>query len=150
MTLSVLDSVAELLLPAKESEVRHASTWLDSACRERGVPPEQINRLDICLNEALANIIFHTGGACLSPNIRLHLDVQLGQSINEASITISDTCPPFDPLAVVLKPRSQTLAEVEPGGLGLTLIRTYSDKLSYRYNEGCNQLKFSTRWIEGR
>jgi anti-sigma regulatory factor (Ser/Thr protein kinase) len=53
-------------------------------------------------------------------------------------------------LAVVLKPRSQTLAEVEPGGLGLTLIRTYSDKLSYRYNEGCNQLKFSTRWIEGR
>lgn len=147
MTAPVLNPVAELSIPADTCEVRRASAWLEIACLERGVPPDEIDRLDLCLNEALANVIDHGGAATQSFPIRLHLDIaHHNQITNEATVTISDSGAPFDPLAALPKSRPKSLAEAEPGGLGLMMIRNFSDSLRYLYGEGRNQLSFSVRW----
>jgi serine/threonine-protein kinase RsbW len=146
MTASVVNQIAQLSIHADAREVRRASAWLAMACLESGVPPDEISRLDLCLNEALANVIDHGGTTAQSIPIRLHLDVHRNQATNEAIVTICDSGTPFDPLATTPTSRPKTLAEIEPGGLGLIMIRHFSDNQRYRYSEGSNQLTFSVRW----
>lgn len=145
---SAADSVAELSVGADAEEAGRASAWLETVCLERGVPAEQIRRLDLCLNEALANIIAHGGPAARSSPVQLVFRVCRHADINEVALTVSDSGAAFDPLAHQSGPRPQTLAEAEPGGLGLIMMRNFSDALSYRYSEGRNQLTFSVRWAE--
>jgi anti-sigma regulatory factor (Ser/Thr protein kinase) len=146
MAASVVNPIAELSIPANTEEVRRASAWLELTCLERGVPPDEISRLDLCLNEALANVIGHGGTSIRAFPIRLHVDVHRNQTNSEAIVTVSDSGAPFNPLANPPKSRPKTLAEAEPGGLGILMIRKLSDNQSYRYSNGNNQLIFSVRW----
>lgn len=150
MTASAVGPTADLSIRAHTGEVRLASAWLEKASIERGVPADQINRLDLCLNEALANVMAYGGATALSYPICLHLDVRRDQTTNAASVTVSDAGVAFDPLSAPLKPRPKALAEAEPGGLGLSMIRSIADNLSYRYSDGRNQLTFGVRWTEPR
>jgi serine/threonine-protein kinase RsbW len=135
------DPVAELLLRADTLEVARASAWLETACRARGVPPEEIDRLDLCLHEALVNVITHGDENPAAP-IVLHLQV----SHCEATVTVADSGAPFDPLAAPLPPAPKTLHEAKPGGLGLLMIRRLSDMQQYTYSGGQNRLSFAVRW----
>jgi anti-sigma regulatory factor (Ser/Thr protein kinase) len=144
--MSSVGSLAELSIHPHTGDVRRASDWLACAGNELGVPADQIHRLDLCLNEALANIITHGGATALAFPIRLLFDVCHGQNTSEATVTVSDAGAAFDPVAAPLKPQAGTLAEAEPGGLGLLMIRSFVDQLNYRYNDGRNHLIFSVRW----
>jgi len=149
MTSSVFEPIADLSIRAETGEVRRASAWIEQACRERGVPKEASGRLDVCLNETLANIFAHGGEAALLAPIALHLEVNHDKSANEAIVTVSDSGAAFDPLAVSPAARPKMLAEAAPGGHGLMMIRSSADSLSYRYLEGRNQLSFGVRWCGG-
>lgn len=137
---------SEFLLRADVGEVRNASAWLESACLHHGMPVEQARRLDLCLNEALANIISHGGPSALSAPVHIFLDLHRSSDGNEAAITVTDTGVEFNPLSHRPKPRPQTLEEAVPGGLGITMMHNFSDAMNYRYAEGRNQLTFTVRW----
>lgn len=148
MTASVVDSVAELSIGADADEAGRASAWLETVCLEHKVPAEQIGRLDLCLNEAIANIIAHGGPTALSSPVQLHFSVHHRENANEARLTVADAGIAFDPLAYQPKPRPKILAEAEPGGLGLMMMRSFTDDMSYRYSEGRNQTTFTVRWTD--
>jgi hypothetical protein len=57
MDLTVLDRCFELEIHADAFDLREASAWLEKTGIATKVPADQIFRLDMCLNEALANII---------------------------------------------------------------------------------------------
>jgi anti-sigma regulatory factor (Ser/Thr protein kinase) len=61
MTAPVSYARAEITIHANSREARRASMWLETAAAGEGVPPDQIVRLDQCLDEALANVINHGG-----------------------------------------------------------------------------------------
>jgi anti-sigma regulatory factor (Ser/Thr protein kinase) len=149
LTVTTADSVSELAIPADLGEVLHASRWLEQVGKARGLPAEQIQRLDLCLNEVLANIIGHGGLELQSPPVQLLLDVRRSAYSNKAVLTVTDTGIPFDPLAYQQKPRPQTLAEAEPGGLGIMMMRDAADAIRYRYSEGRNCLSFEVGWSAG-
>jgi len=145
MILPVDNSVKDLLIPSEIGSVGHASAWLESTCLENDVPESEISRLDLCLNEALANIIYHNDVA--RPfTIRLSLAINQNSIASEAVVTIHDSGKPFDPLSALPKSKPKTLAEAEPGGLGILMIRKFSDNQHYRYIEGYNQLSFGCCW----
>jgi anti-sigma regulatory factor (Ser/Thr protein kinase) len=146
MALPVLQSYAELSIRAEGGEVRHASAWVEQTCRHWGVPPSEIGRLDVCLNEILANILSHGDDGALSVPIFLHLEVYRDEAGNKAMVTVSDGGAAFDPLAYATPARAETLAEVKPGGLGLLMIRSSADSLGYRYSDGRNNFSFGVRW----
>ena len=146
MTSSVFESTADLSIRAETGEVRRASAWIEQTCRERGVPKNESGRLDVCLNETLANILAHGGEAALSAAILLHLEVNHDKSASEAIVTVSDAGAAFDPLAAPPWMPPKILAEAELGGLGLMMIRSSADSLRYRYLDGRNQLSFGVRW----
>ena len=51
----------ELEVPAQLSVLRRASAWLNSHATEWSIPETVIHRIDLCLNEVLANCVTHGG-----------------------------------------------------------------------------------------
>jgi serine/threonine-protein kinase RsbW len=136
----------ELTISASGDEVRRASDWLCAACQEGGVPQQDVERLVLCLNEVLANVIVHGGGDALSEPIELSLEIGLDDAGGKAGVTVSDAGHAFDPLGVSAKTLPATLEEASLGGLGLVMIRRCSDWLDYRNEHGHNHLTFGARW----
>ena len=145
---STANASAELAIRPRPDEIGRASLWLERACLEQAIPAPEMNRLDVCMNEALANIMFHGGPAALSSRITLRLEVIRDDDAIEAVVTTSDYGPPFNPLALPPRIPPKTLADAESGGLGLVMIRSYADTLSYQHRDGRNQLSFCVRWAE--
>ena len=128
------------------SEAWRASIWLDEAGSARGIPAETLSRLDVCVTEAVANAIDHGGAGSGGSPICLRLDVHRSGNGGEAVVTVSDAGSAFDPLAAQPKARPRLLAEAEPGGLGLTMLRRFADALDYSYSGGRNHLTIRVRW----
>jgi anti-sigma regulatory factor (Ser/Thr protein kinase) len=148
MNTFIPHAIEELSIRADADEVRRVSIWLETVGLKHGVPAEHIGRLDLCLHEALANVIAHGGAVALPAPVCLHFDTHRNEGTGQAAVTISDAGMAFDPLVARSKVRPQTLAEAKPGGLGLSMMRSNADDLSYCNREGCNHLTFVVRWAE--
>jgi serine/threonine-protein kinase RsbW len=141
----------EYAIAANVSEINHASAWLEKICVEKLVPAEQLIRLDLCLNEVLANIIHHGGLGAQEQPIILQLSICNHDELScEAKLTISDTGMPFDPLSAPEKTRPKTLADAVPGGLGVVMIKKLTDDCHYIYRDKRNMLSFSVVWAKPR
>jgi serine/threonine-protein kinase RsbW len=148
MNASVATAPAVLSIQASTTEARGASSWLEAEANARGVPDEHVRRLDHCLDEALANVVAHGGPAARASPVTVNLEVRRSRDGGVAAVTVSDSGVAFDPLPVLAMPKSgpASLADAMPGGLGLTMIRSYSDSVGYRHSDGRNHLTFSVRW----
>ena len=136
----------QLAIRASADDVRSASEWLEQICCEHDVPAEQILRLDLCLNEALGNIIVHGGPTALKAPVHLVLEINADGRQVQAELSVSDSGKAFNPLTAVARDQALTLADATPGGLGLTMINGYSDRLDYAFREGRNHLTFVVQW----
>lgn len=150
MTAGVQHLTAKLHIAADGDGVRRASMWLEEAGAGLAVPDFERGRLDLCLHEALANIISHGSPLAMGAPIHVCLDVRRDGDTHEATVTVSDAGPAFDMAHAPLRPRPQVLADAEPGGLGLLMIRSFSDHQHYSYSDGRNNLGFSVRWVDAR
>ena len=67
-----------------------------------------------------------------------------------AELSVADAGVAFDPSTYPPEQtaRPASLAEATPGGLGLLMIRSFSDDLSYRRSEGSNHLTITVSWTE--
>ena len=132
-----------LAISPDPKEFRTASSWLHTICAKHGVSRSAIDRLDLCLNEALANILAHGGASALQHPISLSVEFLQSPEIINVSVSITDRGAPFDPTATASKQLPQSLEEADPGGLGLIMIRSNADQLAYSYINGANELRFT-------
>lgn len=150
MGLPANEFEATLSIAAESSEFSRATSWLESVCGTRGVPPDQRYRLDVCLNEALANVLAHGGRAARVNPIRLDLSLRQMQDAGSARMTLCAAGVEFDPNSHRQKPVPQTLEEAEPGGLGILMMRTYADDIEYRRLGEQNCTSFVIRWTSDK
>lgn len=136
----------ELTIGTNGDDVRRASDWLSATCRQHEVPEELVERLVLCLNEVLANVIVHGGNTAISSPVKLMLEVSVDGGHGKAGVTVSDAGVAFDPLSVPMRTLPKTLEDASLGGLGLVMIRRCSDWLDYRNEQGRNRLTFGARW----
>lgn len=146
MTGAPIQDGVELSIAATPEEVRRASDWLEASARALGVPEDDVGRLVSCLNEALANIISHGGAGAREAPVRLGLRVSREPAGHAADLALTDAGDAFNPLEHAPKARPQTLAEAEVGGLGIMMMRQFSDRMSYRRADGRNHLSIGVRW----
>jgi anti-sigma regulatory factor (Ser/Thr protein kinase) len=146
MTGELLPPTAGLSIRANPSDVAQASMWLERECHQRGVPAGQIVRLDLCLNEALANVILHGGEKALQAPVQLELTVEKSSTRHHAILTVVDFGAAFYPEAYQLKPSPSSLVDAEPGGLGVRMMRSFSDGLDYLRHDQMNELKIMVHW----
>jgi serine/threonine-protein kinase RsbW len=139
-------ATVEYAFAATLSQIAPASNWVSQACRALCVAEEAIARLDICVNEVVANILSHGGAGALAAPIRMQLSVERDLEDGSATLTISDQGIPFDTSRCAVRPAATTLADAQPGGLGVIMLRANADDLAYSYHEGENRLGITVRW----
>lgn len=137
---------ATLEILADATDVRPAALWLAQQGSAYAIPHEQIFRLDLCLNEALANVIEHGGREAGLAPVRLSLTACVDDNGSHATLIVSDAGRAFNPLAVIPKPRPSSLAEASPGGLGLVLMSSFADEVAYEHRQDRNCLQFVVHW----
>ncbi len=138
--------LTKLSIPADLTQVRVAATWLEQIGICHDIPTAQLHHLDLCLEEVLMNVIMHSGLADQRALIELMFELQQQGDVTQALLTVSDAGARFDPLAVAPRPLPASLAEAEPGGLGLMILRSNAGHLSYRFDNGRNHLTFGQSW----
>lgn len=137
----------EITVAVDAHGARHASEWLETVCHQHDVPQPELDRLAICLEEVLMNIIDHGGSTARSEPIRLQFQAAPHANGDPAvTLTVSDAGEAFDPLSGALASAPKTLDEALPGGMGLRMIRQCSHSLNYRREAGRNHLTFGTHW----
>lgn len=141
---SALKTTSTLEIAAHE--VRRASQWLADFAQDNSIPDAQLMRLDICLNEALANVLTHGGPLALENPVSLRITTLGNADSGYACVTLCDSGLAFDSVSARLAAPAQSLEDANPGGLGLLMLRKFSDQLSYRRHEQQNVLSFSVLW----
>ncbi len=99
--------------------------------------------ITMILEELCANVIVHGKEKGASEIV-----VELGKNDGMLTITTRDNGPPFDitdaPEVDVCKPMNERC----PGGLGIHLVKQYSDELDYRRENGQNVVAVKKRLYE--
>jgi len=119
------------------AEVAAAERWLDAVAGEAQLPEPVLFAMQVCLEELLSNIVRHGDPHGLGgPEARVEIDT--GQ--DRVRMTVEDEGPAFDISRAEARPLTHALEEIEPGGLGIVLIRGFSDDLIYKRIEGRNRV----------
>ena len=107
---------------------------------EWAIPKSEIRQILVIIEELFSNIVryaFEDGEEHI-------IDIRLGKSENEIEIEIIDDGLDFNPLEYQLGPLADP-ATSDAGGMGLTLIRAFSSKISYERFSEKNHLKISKK-----
>lgn len=128
-----------LAIRASSSGLAQANPCLRTYLNASGLPGGIADRAELLVEEVVMNVAMHgfEGDASTAT-------VELLAEAGPASCTLvfEDSGRAFDPTAGELKERPLTLADAEPGGLGLVLVRSMARELAYeRLPEGRNRLR---------
>jgi serine/threonine-protein kinase RsbW len=126
----------DLSLANDIQEVARVIDSLEEFGAANGIPAEQSLRFGLALDELITNIISY-GLAGRSDGI-LNLVIEHRGGVLHAEL--NDNGPPFDPLAAAATPPTGDIETREIGGLGLTLVKSFMDRLDYRRVDGFNRL----------
>ena len=132
--------IVELEVPAQLSVLRRVSTWLNSHATEWSVPETLIPRIDLCLNEVVANCVTHGGPAVTDRPLTIELSMASSHDQTLVTLSITDSGRAFDPTSVAPKARALSLSDATPGGLGLVMMRDSASRLAYRRSNGRNHI----------
>lgn len=119
--------------PCELASVRQA---VREAADEVGFRDEEVNKIMLAVDEALANVIRHAYGGPCDKAIDIRIE-QLGpEPAAGIQVAIRDYGKVVSPEVIAGRP----LDDVRPGGLGVHIIRTVMDEVSYRPAEGGGML----------
>lgn len=119
-------------------QLRAVSAWWHEWARSAGLTEEARDRGELCLNEAIGNIIEH--GAAGAPQ---SVDVVVEPLERAVSVSVIDSGARFNPLEHQPAERGRSLATTPDRGLGILMMRTFAESLSYRRDHDRNVLTFT-------
>lgn len=122
---SVINS---LVLNSELAELVKLSTWIEGLADELNLSGDDAFKLELILTEAVTNVIQH--GYRETSNGDIEVSVQ--ERANQLFIKVKDTAKAFNPLQQPEVKFPRTLDEASEGGLGIHLIRNYTDECSYQ------------------
>ncbi len=118
------------------SEMRRLGQWVRDISYRLALPDDITSRLDLCLEEAVHNIISY-GYSDQGPH---QIDVKISYDADSLALEVEDDGIAFDPLSVPVLVRPSTLAEAKIGGWGVHMIREFSDRCHYERRGEKNRL----------
>jgi len=110
---------------------------VESFAVEHRLPAEAANAIHISVDEAVSNAIVHG----YREGARGEITVRLGRRPEGVVVEIEDDGGPFDPRQVPPPDLTLPLDQRPIGGLGIHLIRSLMDEMSYVHRAGRNVLK---------
>jgi len=125
-----------LRVPARLESIRPLLMLAGQFARKARLDDQDAFYCQLALDEACVNIIEHAYPGNMSGEIEA--EINAGDGI--FSISLVDFGRSYDPSQVPPPPLKLNLDEIEPGGLGLHLIRTVMDEVFYIPGPRCNRL----------
>jgi anti-sigma regulatory factor (Ser/Thr protein kinase) len=113
--------------------------WILAVCKEFGLSNRSAFALQLCLDEAVANIIEHGEGNARAREIV----VSVVSHSAEIVLIVEDDGGPFDSTKVAAPQRRESLDDARVGGLGIHLIRQFASSVEYQRKDGRNRLRLS-------
>jgi len=133
----------QISVPSRLESLAAVSEFVAQTGQTLGLEPEQTHRLQLAADEACTNLILH-GQVAESHGERM-ITLDLCRTRDRCILTLRDHGRPFD-LTALPAPRLKTdLRRRRPGGLGVYLIRTLMDEVTYRSEDGVNTLTMIKR-----
>lgn len=118
------------------AEVSSLAEFVEELCAELSVSDELTMNINLALEEAVANIIMYA-----YPSLEQH-DILLRATISPSQLIflLTDNGQSFDPTEVEDADVSLSIEERPLGGLGIFLIRSIMNEVSYQRFDGENRL----------
>jgi serine/threonine-protein kinase RsbW len=136
--------VAErLVLHNDLAELVRLAGWIEGWAQQ-GISPELSFAIQLCLEEAVANIIMYGGAKDDGLKIAVELDRNGGTLVAR----IEDTGRQFDPTRVPPPSFARSLEDAKVGGVGIHLMRSFVTGIHYERRDGRNRL--TLRFVESR
>ena len=110
-----------------------AAIWLRGIAATERLPEKLVFAIELCLEELFTNVVRY-GGDGRGPHgqkLPLSVDVAVELTENGVELVVGDNGATFDVSHAASAPAHPPLDEVAPGGLGIQLIRSFSDDLLY-------------------
>jgi serine/threonine-protein kinase RsbW len=124
-----------IVLKRKLDELDRLGVWVQTLEDKIDLVPDIAFAVELCLEEAIANIIMHGG-----PHGGGEIAVTLERASPGIVATIEDDGAQFDPTKVAPPAAPRSLDEARPGEHGIQLIRTFATDMRYECNRGLNTL----------
>lgn len=131
----------ELRIKAARRNIPRIIAFVTEAAEAAGLNEDEVFHCQLSVDEAATNVIEHAYGEGEEGQIVVNCVIRSASLI----IKISDQGQPFDPMSIPEPVFSADPAEMEPGGLGLTIIRRMMDEVVYESEDGVNTLKLIKR-----
>ena len=129
---AVNHAVVTLSVPGTPAGVREAILAFERFGRATGVPAGTGWRVQLAIDEILSNIVRHGAPGTANVDMTFSLDEGI------VAVEIVDATAPFNPLLAPAPDTSRPLADREPGGLGIALVRKLMDETLYERRDNHN------------
>ena len=118
------------------AELKRLAGWLKAQSQQE-LSADTSFAIQLCLEEAVANIIMHGGGA---KDDRLRIAIELERNAGTLVASIEDSGREFDPTQFPPVSVAKSLEQAKVGDYGIHLIRCFASGMHYERQEGCNRL----------
>jgi anti-sigma regulatory factor (Ser/Thr protein kinase) len=138
-----------LTLKSQLEELALVWPWVEAIAARYSVSAETQFAIQLCLEEALSNIIRHGYQGQANQSISIACTVECAaagvesEDAGEIVFTVEDHAPPFDPLAASADaptPAPVSFDDFPPGNQGIRLMRKFSSRLAWQQLPDGNRL----------
>lgn len=133
-----------LTMGFEAAELPRIQSAIGEFSREQDWPPDIEFQVDLVLEELVLNVVNHgsRGGEG-------EINIELVSDPEAVIIQIIDDGRPFDPLTDAPEPDTESgIEDRAVGGLGIHLVRTMMDDVTYRREENKNHMRLVKRRSE--
>ncbi len=123
----------KLRIPSQTDNLELIRYFVGRVAEKVGFDDEDVGKIELACDEACTNVIKHA----YSDRSQLQsLDIAIKLDYQKLTLIVTDHGKGFDPQAIKIPDMKEYLAELKVGGLGIYLMKTLMDEVTYDIKPG--------------
>ncbi|PLC48844.1 serine/threonine protein kinase [Pollutimonas subterranea] len=138
-----MSTLATLSLIPGPQAIPQALAWLESVAEQQHWAPRMAFKLQLCLDEALTNIVTYGFGDQPGRDAQGHIALSISAEGQRLALDIIDNGIAYDPTQGQPAALAESLDDATIGGHGLRLMQHYLEDIEYRRVNEQNHLRLT-------
>jgi anti-sigma regulatory factor (Ser/Thr protein kinase) len=131
------DSRKTIRLRSDFAELGRLNEFIGALAEDEKLDPDTRFSLELCLEEAVTNILMH---GAIADKSGAPVSVTVLSTAPELTLCLEDEGIPFDPTSSIVPPAPKSLEDAPIGGLGIPLMRKTARSMTYERRGDRNRL----------